>query len=542
MNTKSTTMLLGVAVLVVVSGASRAPKVGATDYKPASIQGQQPVISGASATTRQEEIQPLEYDESVGDGVDASGFTNLPLRSGASRYFVNSATGSDSNSCTAAKNPRTPKATVMGGYSCVAWATNNARGPGDQLMLAEGTSYADGFNDALGRHGGFSAKYPTVFQSYDPADPLNETRHGRAGTVGHAARPVIRSRTVQGAIHGSTPNNAFIVIRGLDFDPGNVQGVNLIFTGGIDYLLFENNVFRAVGLGLNSVTNKEHHILRKNSFYGQWSGVSHAQGVYDDLTTGITIEDNIFWHNGWKTDVTRSATEAQGGPTIFNHAIYLATTTYDVKIRRNVIIDPSSHGVQARGDSEVTRNVYIDNPLVQVLGLGDNYDTKRPDGVLAKASRNLIIGDADISPVLPRGQVFNIGNTKPGSSVTDNLILQSRNNNAKVFMPTAQAPKPTYIDISNNLIYRYGVGAVAPTGAYVNQVFATYNNNIWDSPTQGTNLINTSLGIASPPTAQSVYTFLGCNTKQACVNKMIETPDQPWAERIRMFMFKAYGR
>src|SRR5690348_2975021 len=39
------------------------------------------------------------YDASIGAGVDADGFASLPLRSGAHRFFVNSATGADSNGC-----------------------------------------------------------------------------------------------------------------------------------------------------------------------------------------------------------------------------------------------------------------------------------------------------------------------------------------------------------------------------------------------------------------------------------------------------------
>jgi hypothetical protein len=332
-------------------------------------------------------------------------------------------------------------------------------------------------------------------------------------------------------------------MRGLDFNPGNVPSVVLTLTGGMDYMLFENNIFRYTGLAINGGQNlKKRHILRKNSFYGQWASSGHAQGMFDDETTGITIEDNIFWHNGWNISGDRSASEAQGGPTVFNHGVYLSTNTYDVKIRRNVFIDPSSHGVQARGDSEVTRNVYIDNPLAQVLGLGDLYSTKRPDGVLAKASRNLVLGDADISPGLRRGQVYNIGNTKPGSSITDNLILLSRNNNAQVFIPRADFPTPTYIDISNNLVYKYGTGPVALTGPYTNKIFVNYSNNVWDSPSQGNNLVNSTLSFSKPVTPQDIYTYLNCNTKQACINKMIETPDQDWAERIRMYTFKAYGR
>ncbi|MFL6759386.1 hypothetical protein, partial [Sphingomonas sp.] len=73
------------------------------------------------------------YDASIGNGVDANGFANLPLHSGAHRYFVNSATGNDGNGCSAAQQPATPLKTITAGKNCMA-AWGNA---GDQLLVAE---------------------------------------------------------------------------------------------------------------------------------------------------------------------------------------------------------------------------------------------------------------------------------------------------------------------------------------------------------------------------------------------------------------------
>src|SRR4051794_16857956 len=112
------------------------------------------------------------YDASVGNGVDAAGFADLPLRAGAHRYFVSSATGSDGNGCAAAQSPAAPKATITAAVACV------ADGAGDQVLVAQRTTYAAAFPN-MSLKGGFDHVHPTVIESYDPADALNEAKYGR---------------------------------------------------------------------------------------------------------------------------------------------------------------------------------------------------------------------------------------------------------------------------------------------------------------------------------------------------------------------------
>jgi hypothetical protein len=52
---------------------------------------------------------------------------------------------------------------------------------GDQIMVAEGTTYSPVIGSFNGRRG-FSALYPTCIRSYDPADPTNTAKYGRATT------------------------------------------------------------------------------------------------------------------------------------------------------------------------------------------------------------------------------------------------------------------------------------------------------------------------------------------------------------------------
>jgi hypothetical protein len=96
--------------------------------------------------------------------VDSAGFADLPLRSGAHRFFVNSTSGSDANGCSS--DPARPLRTITAAIACV---TDKS---GDQVLLAEGSRYAEGI-PWLANKSGYSAQYPTVIQSYDPADPMN---------------------------------------------------------------------------------------------------------------------------------------------------------------------------------------------------------------------------------------------------------------------------------------------------------------------------------------------------------------------------------
>src|SRR5438270_8781233 len=204
------------------------------------------------------------YDASIGTGVDADGFAMLPLRSGAHHYFVNSATGSDGNGCSSAQQAGTPLKTITAGIACV------QAGSGDQVLIAEGTSYAEAL-PWLAFKGGYSPQYPTVIESYDPADPMNDAKYGRGDQRG--ARPVVTAPQTQ-VSNGIFAN---IAVRGLDFNPGNNPNQGLLFVGHGSYLLFENNIFRYTGLSYDSsdaqsvMPTAQHVIVRNNSFYGMWS-------------------------------------------------------------------------------------------------------------------------------------------------------------------------------------------------------------------------------------------------------------------------------
>ncbi|WP_341632046.1 hypothetical protein [Sphingomonas agri] len=486
----------------------------------------------------------VTYDTSVGNGVDANGFASLPLRSGAHRYFVSSAKGSDANSCAAAQVSNTPKATIASALSCV------ANGNGDQVLVSEGTTYSEPMSGLNGKSG-FSALYPTVIQTYDPADPLNDTKYGRGDQRG--ARPVMKGDGEP--IGGGSGAVSYVAIRGFDFNPGNVndRAVSLLPNGTANaaFVLIENNLFRYTTFSADMISassQSDHLILRNNSIYGTWSVNDKAgQGIYFDGWQNATIEDNVIYHAGWKIGASRDDGVANGGPSMFKHSIYEQSTNAGPCItRRNLIADGSADGGQYRSNSTVSENVYIDNPISVSAGGGSNYYLYQPTGVNLEVSYNAILGDADLNSSNPRGVAIEASNGRLGSSVHHNLIARSRNVNGVnnwAFVTAADFNQPSYMGWDHNVVYQWttALQIYLPGGAYPSQDFPTYTNNIWDAASSGTNTNIAGGTYPNPYTATQLYAALGFPDKQTFINYAIEHPEAHIQRQARTLLFAGYG-
>jgi len=473
------------------------------------------------------------YDTSVGIGVDSTGFANLPLRTGAHRYFVNSATGSDTNGCSGAQAPTKPLKTINAAKACL------VLGNGDQVLIAEGTTYAEGLTN-LQAQMGYSAEYPTVIQSYDPADPANEAKYGHAG---QGRRPVVNSGggAQQITCCGSN-HNQFLAIRGLDFNPGDKPDQGISFVGTTDYILLENNLFRytAVGFDIGGSGRSSHHILRHNSFYGQWSPTGSTGGIYDAGTDVAVIEDNVFWHTGWRLGVTRDTDVTLGGPTYFRHPIYQQTNSIGFTIRRNIFMDGAADGGSLRNNVVFTENVSIDDPIG--VGVGGQIT----GGSSSEVSHNAFIGDADVNTSYPRGDAIWGINGQPGSSIHHNLIVRRRDPNSLngyALHLEANVGNDSTFDVHDNLIYLWSSASANNTRGEFGgaALHLTYNYNVWDAPAWGTNLNNGSKNYPSPYTSAQMFAALGCTDKAGCAAQMIETPELGWGIKARGILWLGYG-
>jgi hypothetical protein len=516
------------------SGNAAAPIAATPTPAPSSAPAPTPISGGT-------------YDTSIGASVDTDGFAQLPLRSGGHRYFVSSSSGSDSNSCSAAQSPSTPLATVSAGMACI------TGGNGDQVLLAEGSSFSDVLGAGNGPtwlafKGGYSPQYPTVIESYNPADPLNESEYGRGDQ--RNARPVLTGAHNQ-LTNGTT---SYIVFKGLDFNPGNTPDHGFAFVGDVRYILLENNIFRYTGVSVDTTNypsisaTSTHFIVRNNSLYGMWSTGGRSGGFYIAGVSGITVEDNVFYHDGWKIGASRDDDFSVGGATVFSHSYYLQTNTTGAIVRRNLSADGAGDGGIARGDSVFTENLFIDNPAAIGVGGGPQYNIDRPTGVTFDVSYNAIIGDADVNSTHPLGWAINTTNGQSGSRVHNNLIIRSRNPSGPAmsgFSNNAAFNQPSYAQYDHNLMYQWVVltGQVywPSCGGFPAQCFTTYDANNWDGSAQGTNTNSASTSFPNPYTAAQLYAALGFADKTAFINYAINHPEAHIQRNARAMLFTGYG-
>ena len=511
-----------------------------------------PVPPGAAAWASFVTLPPVTWNQGMG-ATDASGFVaQFPLRNyGARQVWVNTATGSPNyngmspypgyqmngtgpNYQLGATGPGQqnnafgPKATFVDALNAI---TPTISGEGNQFFFAEGQSFVlDATKTYISWYKGIGATYPVCFQSYAPSDPLNVAKHGRAGTAGHGARPIFTLGTGVWPCNprGETVDHGGWVFRGLEFlSKGDGQALNFVYCQ--NNMLFENMVFNNIQLVLeNSLPNtaqfagfttSANNIMRMCASYGQWaSNGSHAQGIYGGNTV-MTIEDCIFWHNGWKVGASRDDTDAAGGPDIFKHAIYFHST---LTARRNVIMDASAAGFSLRGDHVVHHNVIIDCPTPDFKSGGSGSDLESPSGVSQHDYCNMVLGGADINstPGGSRNQGFACSDGTPDSYMMYCLYANTPKygigNNFWMAVQDNIAAQITHVTLKGNRAY-----AFAPPAQRLR----------FGGPATSIQCIDTDnvLSIASPMTNAQIYAAIGFANKQAMVNAMIADPTQPWA-------------
>lgn len=439
------------------------------------------------------------YDTAVGQGVGTDGFASLPLRSGAKRIYVNSGSGSDSNS---GLTNASPVATIA---HAVTLAT---AGAGDQLLIAPGT-YAEGLPDM--RPGasvlsGFSAAYPTVIQSYDPTDPTNESKMGRTGT----GRPVLTS-SANGQTFLNGHGGQFIAVRGLDFNPGNIAACSINVLGGANnntgYILFENCRFQYVMANCQgNLTWPTYYrmykvIFRNCGAHGQWDTSGDQQFVYASLVDGLTIEDCSMVHVGWKEGANRSDSATLGGATIYSHPVYTQDDSRNSVMRRCVIVNSAADGGRLKSGGLYQSNLVINCPIQADAGEGNEYTIHAPTGCYHDISGNLAFGSGKIDGSAGSTWGWHIkGNAAVGSAVHHNIAARSVDGNAgnALMMDAAHDALtsfqglPSYGNFYNNVSYLWtasGNSFVAGSSNTTNPALMTYltNNNVWDDPTGGTN-------------------------------------------------------
>ena len=209
-----------------------------------------------------------------------------------------------------------PKKTFFAAYAII--KNDQSSRVGHQMFLAQGQSFYEGASTAsMIYRSGFSVQFPYCIQSYDPTDPLNLAKHGRAtGTDRPKLATTVKAGVGQTytviafyAIDNPKPSGTSamprgnFVIRGISFDSGTADGCQISWVGNPYNVLFENCTFPGCGLGLgssNPAANAKNVIFRHCAISGDYSSAgAHSAGIGTGHVDGLVIEDCIVYHAGW---------------------------------------------------------------------------------------------------------------------------------------------------------------------------------------------------------------------------------------------------
>ncbi|MCZ6835945.1 MAG: right-handed parallel beta-helix repeat-containing protein, partial [Planctomycetota bacterium] len=295
--------------------------------------------------------------------------------------------------------PGTPLRTIEAGKDLM------RDGMPDWLLLKRGTVFYDriGSWDKSGR----SASEPMIITGY--------------GSNSARPRLLTGNETGIGIFSGDHVNN--FVISGIHFEAHTYDGISnhivglLVLETGSNHLYedcvfknyTDNIVLQAGGVGLRNVVIRRTLVLDAFRVGVPWG---KSQGMFASGVHGLLIEECIFDHNGWSEE------HPSAPANIFSHNIYISNTCSDVVVRRSILTEASSHGLQLRPGGVITDNLVVRNPIGILAGGGDSPNS---GGVTATVTGNIVLEGVDIGPGYPRGFGIDLKNLK-SALVADNIV------------------------------------------------------------------------------------------------------------------------
>jgi hypothetical protein len=334
---------------------------------------------------------------------DSDGWTVVTPESGSRVIYVSSSQGSDSNKGTSDK----PLKTINKAESLIRDHSS------DHMLLKRG----DVWYEAIGNwdKSGKSDDEPVVIGAYGSgARPQLDTGDNNALYMGGGKVAHVSILGIAFVADSRIPGSGSF--KSTDGNPG------LRILGTVDDLLIEDCLVRGYHDNIllqnyfGPITNVR---VRRSMILDSYSiSTQHAQGLYADGVDGLTLEENVFDHNGWM--------EGVGGAyaTGFNHNVYMRANDTGVVVKGNIFARAASHGLQARGGGVVENNLFLDNPIGMSFGLV-NGSPATSGGVSGDVENNVFIGGGqDSISGGQRGWALEIGNTKKGAGVTvaDNVF------------------------------------------------------------------------------------------------------------------------
>ncbi len=397
-------------------------------------------------------MEPLEPREMMSVTRDAAGWTVVTPSAGDRVVYVSSSSGNDGNS---GLSPVSPVKTLKRGESLLRGGT------GDELLLKRGDIWHESFG--IWSKGGASAQRPMVFGAY-----------------GAGARPALYTGTTSALVVGGPPVNYFDVI-GIKMyadghDPKSGSFKSTLSQDGIavdssinnwliedcDIQSYKNNITFQKYLGpMQNVTIRRCVIADAYSYTS-----AHSQGLFADGIQGLTLEDNVFDHNGWS--------QLGAGQAIFNHDAYVAAGSSGLVARDNIFADASSHGLQARCGGVIVGNVFLNDGVGLSFGLV-NGAPLTAGGVSGSVSGNAFIGSHMVAGQT-KGIAVEVGNVRAGAGATisGNIFTQNPiGKNAAISMGICSGNANgksgvglNDVHVVNNIVYKWYAGIAFSAGMH----------------------------------------------------------------------------
>jgi len=383
--------------------------------------------------------------------LDAAGWTSVTPSADSKIIYVSSLTGNDLNN---GLSTGAPVKTLSKAQSLV------RTGYPDWVLLNRGETFGS-FGEW--RKSGRSPQEPMYIGAY-----------------GIGARPQINSGTSWGFItygHGGATGQSTdnIIISSLSFSANTYNGTNgNIDTGAIRLYCQGQNITiedcKITGYRENLTLDPNDNglrnvVIRRNVITDAYALPStpttyNAHGVWiGGASNGVTIEQNVIDHNGW-----RDGQDAER--TYFNHDVYIYNSAQNVVVRENLITRASFYGIKMNGGGTAYNNFFARNAesiyLEKTALLESNVFT-----------------EAVVAPDKNWGVGINTQKA-PSATIRGNLVTKNENPNASGVAGIQLYNNGTPFSglVENNVIYNWRNGIrIATPGNGVGSVIVQNNQS-----------------------------------------------------------------
>lgn len=379
-----------------------------------------------------------------GDGTEASGprdqedgFTTFDIAEDSQVVYV-SAEGDDSAD---GATPETAVKTLTKAASLV------RDGQNDFMLLRRGDTWR---GEVLGRFkSGKDATHPLVIGSY--GDSLELPRIEVASFfIDHNGKELnyVALIGLNLVIYTRNPEDPEFTGKGDELLRYVGGGKNLLVEGC--HLEFGEIIVQSYDAYVYEDVEIRRNVLEKSYYAFDNCTSVGPSGMYSSHAERLTIEGNLFDHNGWNEDVEK------GCATMYNHNLYLNGN--DLTVRDNILSRASSMAIKLRSDTtgDMTGTLIENNYFTEGeigISIGGNKDA--PARFADSIIRNNVM--SDIGRTKPTGRTLAWGievQDNDGLEISGNYFLNQREPGVSNSYAINMNNAANAVTISGNLFYR----------------------------------------------------------------------------------------